>query len=70
MDWITAKDFILGFLASGIGLWAIGEIHQMRKSLERLNIQLAIIVERNTRLEKDVEQLQDKVERIEFLVQP
>lgn len=46
LDWIEAKDAILGFLAAGGIYWWGAELHKIRSSMETLNITMASLLER------------------------
>lgn len=59
-DLSAVKDLILGFLATGISIWVVTELHAMRKSVEALNISLAQILEKFHHIEHRVSKLEDK----------
>lgn len=65
LDWAQAKDVILEFFAGGIAMWLIHELHEMRKSIDQLNLQIAVVLEKNSRLERDFEKLEERVQRID-----
>ena len=64
-DLIAIKDLVLGFLGVGISGFIMTEVHGMRKSIEQLNIQLAVLLEKNSGLSAEQKALVKRVEKLE-----
>lgn len=60
MDWPSVAQGIFYFLALAVSVWVGRSIDEMRKSVESLNIKMAVYVERSDNHEKRITKLEDK----------
>lgn len=63
-DLAQVKDVVLGFLASGIGIWIVSELHAVRTSIENLNLKLAKVLAENEYHEQRISRLEKLLEKI------
>lgn len=65
MSWEETQSLIMKFLASaGVG-WFAWELHQMRSSVETLNINMASLLERTMNHARQLERHEDRLEDLE-----
>lgn len=65
MSWNEAQDAIFRFLAAGGVGWFAYEIHQMRSSMEKLNINMAELIQVTTFHGKQIDRHEDRLEELE-----
>lgn len=65
MDWLDAKDAILSFLSIGCVGWITYELRALRESVEKLNINAAVVLERISFHEKEIENQDFRINKIE-----
>jgi hypothetical protein len=65
MDWLQAKDAILSFLAAGGLYWIAKELHGMRTSMEDINKNVAMLLERTMQHEKQLERHDERLVDLE-----
>lgn len=54
MDWATAKDLLLGSMGTAFFAFFLKELHELRKSIEHLNIKIATMIERTVHHESTI----------------
>lgn len=61
MDWPNVAQGIFYFLGSAVACWIGLSIERMRSSIEKLNVNMGIILERSDSHEKRITKLEDKI---------
>lgn len=62
MELVELKDALLSVLALGVSAWIVSEIHALRKSVEGLNVSLAVLLSKWQDVEARVERIEAKLD--------
>lgn len=59
MDWASVMQGLFAFMGLAIAGWVARSLDRMRDSVDRLNIQIAVVIEQQTNHERRITKLED-----------